>query len=412
MNTNQKIARVLLTSKLKQLLVAVLSVTFGISMYVFMNSFMSGVNNIQTEITFTAMPHIKIHNDPSADREPILTESSDNREIVMVNNVRDIQYTEGIRNADAIKAELLSLHEIAAFTAQLNQNVFIRNGISKVNANLSGVEPFSENQLFNTSEYLIEGELDGLEKRSDGIILGTGLAKTIGVNNGDNLQVVTSDGISKSFTVIGLIETGAYGADKTRAMVSIQTARQLFSKNSSYATDIMVNVNNYNEARDVASKIAKLTEYKVEAWQEGNSQLDSSRLLRDIMAAAVSLTILIVAGFGIYNIMNMTVNEKIKEISILKAMGFNGRDVIEIFLTQSIAIGCIGGVIGLFTGSIIVRIVDNVPFTIATLTSLPMAYRPMDYVLALFFGIIVTFLAGYFPAKKASKIDPVEVLRG
>jgi ABC-type antimicrobial peptide transport system permease subunit len=55
--------------------------------------------------------------------------------------------------------------------------------------------------------------------------------------------------------------------------------------------------------------------------------------LRDIIAIAVSLTILIVAGFGIYNIMNMTVNEKIKEIAILKAMGFNGNDVIEIFLT-------------------------------------------------------------------------------
>ena len=63
MNTNQKIASTLLTSRLRQLLVAVLSVTFGISMYVFMNSFMAGVNNEQTEITFTSMPHIRIYND-------------------------------------------------------------------------------------------------------------------------------------------------------------------------------------------------------------------------------------------------------------------------------------------------------------------------------------------------------------
>jgi lipoprotein-releasing system permease protein len=74
-----------------------------------------------------------------------------------------------------------------------------------------------------------------------------------------------------------------------------------------------------------ASAIKKLTHYKVEPWQEGNSQLDSANVLRDIIAIAVSLTILIVAGFGIYNIMNMTVNEKIKEIAILKAMGFNGK---------------------------------------------------------------------------------------
>lgn len=412
MNTNQKIASVLLTSRLRQLLVAVLSVTFGISMYVFMNSFMAGVNNEQTEITFTSMPHIKIYNDLATEVQPILPEPKDNSTILMVNNARNIRYTEGIKNADAIKDELLSVEDITGVTAQLNQNVFVRNGVSKASATLSGIETLNENHLFKTSEYLIEGDLFELDKRSNGIILGIGLARTIGVGAGDNVGVTTSDGISKTFKVIGLIETGASAADKTRALVSIQTARQLFSKNRSYATEVLVNIQDYYEARQVAAKISPLTEYKVEAWQEGNSQLDSANALRDIIAIAVSLTILIVAGFGIYNIMNMTVNEKIKEIAILKAMGFNGKDVIEIFLTQSVVIGLIGGLTGLGLGNIIVRIVDNVPFEIATLTSLPMEYQPSDYVLAFCFGIIITFLAGYLPARKASQIDPVEILRG
>jgi lipoprotein-releasing system permease protein len=194
--------------------------------------------------------------------------------------------------------------------------------------------------------------------------------------------------------------------------VSIQSARQLFSKNRSYATEIMVNVQDYNKAESVAKEIAERTEFKVEPWQEGNSQLDSANVLRDILAVAVSLTILIVAGFGIYNIMNMTVNEKIKEISILKAMGFNGKDVIEIFLTQSVVIGLIGGFIGLLLGRIIVQIVDRIPFKIATLTTLPVSYNMQDYVMAFFFGIIITFLAGYMPARKSSKVDPVAIIRG
>ena len=72
MNTNQKIAKVHLTSRIRQLLVAVLSVCFGISMYIAMNSFMAGVNNIQTEITFTSMSHIKIYNDLAEDITPIV----------------------------------------------------------------------------------------------------------------------------------------------------------------------------------------------------------------------------------------------------------------------------------------------------------------------------------------------------
>jgi lipoprotein-releasing system permease protein len=412
MNTNQKIASTLLTSRLRQLLVAILSVTFGISMYVFMNSFMAGVNNEQTEITFTSMSHIKIYNDQSEEVKSILPKPKEDQTVLMVSNARNIRYTEGIINADAIKDKVAEVDEIIGVTAQLNQNVFIRNGVSRVSANLSGIETKNEDILFKTSRYLTVGDLSDLDKRSNAIILGTGLAQKIGVGYGNNVTVMTSDGITKAFKVIGLIETGAGAADKTRALVSIQTARQFFSKNRSYATEVLVNLKDYNKAPEVASDLNRSIQYKAEAWQEGNSQLDSANILRDIIAIAVSLTILIVAGFGIYNIMNMTVNEKIKEIAILKAMGFNGNDVIEIFLTQSVVIGLIGGFTGLGLGHIISKTVDNLPFEIATLTSLPMEYRSMDYFMALGFGIIITFLAGYLPARKASRIDPVDILRG
>jgi lipoprotein-releasing system permease protein len=412
MNTNQKIAKVHLTSRFRQLLVAILSVSFGISMYIAMNSFMAGVNNIQTEITFTSMSHIKIFNDLSENITPILPKPKDRNTILMVNNARNIQYTQGIKNADVIKTKLLNMLEIKGIALQLNENVFIRNGVSKTSASLSGIETVNENDLFETEKYIIEGDLSELDKRSDGIILGVGLAQKIGVKTGNTISITTSEDVSKTFKVIGLIESGNKGADKTRALISIQTARQLFSKNKSYATDVLVNTYDYNNAKAVAEKVIKLTDYKVESWQEGNGQLVSSSLLRDILAIAVSLTILIVAGFGIYNIMNMTVNEKIKEIAILKAIGFNGKDVIEIFLTQSVAIGLIGGLVGLFLGNIIVQMLDIVPFTIASHNTLPVEYNIKDYILAFSFGTIITLIAGYIPSRKASKVDPVEILRG
>ena len=412
MNINQKIAKVHLTSRFRQLLVAILSVSFGISMYIAMNSFMAGVNNIQTEITFTSMSHIKIYNDLSEDITPIISKPKDSNTILMVNNARNIQYTQGIKNADVIKNELLNMPEINGVALQLNEKVFIRNGVSNTSASLSGIETVNENELFETAKYIVEGNLSELDKRSDGIILGVGLAQTIGVKTGNTISVSTSEGVSKTFKIIGLLESGSKGTDKTSALISIQTARQLFSKNKSYATDVLVNTYDYNNARTVAEKVRKLTDYKVESWQEGNDQLVSSSLLRDILAIAVSLTILIVAGFGIYNIMNMTVNEKIKEIAILKAMGFNGKDVIEIFLTQSVAIGLIGGFVGLFLGNVIVQMLDIVPFKIASHNTLPVVYNVKDYILAFSFGVIITLIAGYLPSRKASKVDPVEILRG
>lgn len=412
MNVNLKIATTLLTSRIRQLMVAILSVTFGISMYVAMNGFMAGVNEEQTEIAFTTLAHIKIYNDLPTEVTPILPPPEDQEAVLVVNNARNIQYTEGIRNADAIMEAIRAVPEVRAITAQLNQNVFIRNGVSKANATLSGIETESENQLFQTADYLTEGDFFELDRRSNAIILGTGLALRVGVGRGDHVTVTTSDGVDKTFKVVGLFETGAAGTDRAKALVSMQSARQLFSANKSYATEVLVNIQDYNRATTVAEKLEAYTDYRVEAWQEGNAQLDSSNVLRDIIAIAVSLTILIVAGFGIYNIMNMTVNEKMKEIAILNAMGFRSGDVIEIFLAQSIFIGWLGGLTGLLLGNGLIRILDNIPFEVGSLTTLPVSHRLKDYVLALAFGLLITFLAGYLPARKASKIDPVAILRG
>ncbi|MEL7377095.1 MAG: ABC transporter permease, partial [Bacteroidota bacterium] len=290
MNTNQKIGTTFLTSRMRQFSVAVLSVTFGISMYICMNSFMSGVNNEQTKMAFTAIPHINIYNEVQSEPNYHSKEANGGPTIRMVSNERNINYTEGIRNVDEIKEKLENIDHINGYTAQLNQNVFIRNGVSKTSANLSGIEPASENQIFNTAQYLIEGQLQDLNKGSNSIILGTGLAQKIGASTGDNVTVTTSDGIDKPFKVIGLIETGS-GADKSRALVSIQTARQLFSKNRSYATELMVNIDDFDEAVGVAEEISQLTTYKVEPWQESNGQLDSANGLRSIIAISVSLAI-------------------------------------------------------------------------------------------------------------------------
>ena len=411
MTTNQKIVHVFLTARIKQFLAAVLSVTFGISMYVFMNSFMDGVNTFQTDITFSAMSHIKIHNElKSEPREIIKSDNED--ELLIVRNAKNIRYTEGIKNIESIRESVIGIPEITGIAAQLNQNVFIRNGVTKISVSLSGIETKEENEVFGTEQNIVQGNLYDLDRRNNGVILGTGLAALIGVSLNDNITIQTSEGVSKVFKVVGTIETGAASLDRTRALVNIDVARQLLNKNKSYASELMIDVDNYKNSIDIAKNLQTLTQYKVEPWQEGNSQMDSGELLRNIIALATSLTILIVAGFGIYNIMTMTVNEKIKEIAILNAMGFSQHDIIEIFLLQSILIGVVGGVIGLIFGYIIARVIDNAPFNLGVLDSLPMNYNTIDYFLAFLFGIMITFIAGYLPALRASKLDPVDTLRG
>lgn len=412
-STNFKIARAHLTSRIRQSMVATLSVTFGISMYIFMNSFITGVNDIQTELAFTTLAHVHIYNDLPEDRSDLLSAKYPGGSTwVNLRSAKRVQYTEGIRNVDPIIHAIKDIPEITGIATQVNVNVFFRNGATKINGLLSGINAADENQLFGTSESVIEGSWSELDNRSDGIIIGVGLAQKLALKLNDNVVVSTADGVSKNFKIIAIVETTLSSIDNSKGYVKINSARQMISENRSYATDIQINVQDFENATEIAQKIDPIIDFKVESWIQANGQLEAGNELRNIIATAVSFTILLVAGFGIYNIMNMTVNEKMKEIAILKAMGFEGKDIVEIFLTQSIIIGVLGGVVGLILGILISFAVNNVPFEVATLETLPMVYKPIYYISAFCFGIITTFVAGYLPAKKASKIDPVTIIRG
>ena len=124
---------------------------------------------------------------------------------------------------------------------------------------------------------------------------------------------------------------------------------------------------------------------------------------------------LIVAGFGIYNILNMMIYEKMDSIAILKATGFSGRDVNAIFITIALTIGLVGGVLGLVLGLGLSALIGEIPFntpSLPTVKTYPINYDPNFYIIGAVFSLITTYLAGYFPSRKASKIDPVDIIRG
>ncbi len=410
---NRQIAGVHLTSKIWQTLVAVLGVTFGVSMYIFMNSFMNGVNDTQDSLAFSTLAHVRIYNDDEVrNYNPMDDIYSKDGSLINLRNHKNIQYTEGIKNTSQIISVVEKQPEVIGVTPQLNFSVFFRNGSKKINGSISGVDVIQEDKLFDIASKVIDGDWNELETNKAGIILGSVLAQKLNVKVGENINILTPDGIQKNYSVIGLIETSVKEVDRTRAYMNIITARQLEGKNFDYSSDIQVNLKDREQSHDVVSRLSPQLEYQVESWQNANQQLVAASMLRNIIASTVSLTILLVAGFGIYNIMNMTINEKIREIAILKAMGFSGKDVMRIFLTQAAVIGLIGAVSGVILGYAVSSLIHQVPFKIAGLETLPMGYQAKDFIAAIVFGISITLLAGYFPSRKASRIDPVVIIRG
>src|SRR5690606_36489250 len=130
---------------------------------------------------------------------------------------------------------------------------------------------------------------------------------------------------------------------------------------------------------------------------------------------AVSITLLVVAGFGIYNILNMMIYEKLDSIAILKATGFDSGDVKRIFIFLSLIIGVCGGVVGLLGGFVFTHLISLVPFeaeALPTIKTFPVLIAGRFYVIGIIISLVTTYIAGLFPARKAAAVDPVQIIRG
>ena len=417
-NTNLGIARVHLLSRKKQTVIAILGVTFGIAMFILMISFMKGANQFLQDAMLSSTPDIHIYNDLKTDYSVSVTDEyfkNDPDQLVIVRNPRPKNISKNLKNAYEIIANLKKNETVMAASPVLSSQVFFNYGPVQLNGVVDGVDIQEENRLFNLSEKMISGQPENLLLTENAILLGQGLADKLNVHIDDLVTLYTPAGQSMRFKVAGTFQFGAGVVDNVKAILNITSVQQLLGKDPGYITDIHIKLKDINKAKQQAALFTKEYGYKADDWATSNSSLMAASIVRNVLTYVVSFALLIVAGFGIYNIMNMTIANKMKDIAILKAQGFTGKDIVIIFLSQSLIIGIIGAVLGIVLGFILSYIISRVPFPQSDLVSIkyfPVLFEPRFYILGVVFGVVTTLMAGIMPSLKASKLDPVAILRG
>ncbi|MDJ1495527.1 ABC transporter permease [Cytophagaceae bacterium DM2B3-1] len=409
---NTQIAFTYLVSRKKQTAVAALGVTFGISMFIFMNSLISGTNDYFEKVTLSSTPHIRLYNENQLSSDKMLSNYLGTQSINLISNPKLVDADNRIYNPNSVIHVLKQHKQITAISPQVITNVICSNASIQRNGNVSGVNILEQDKMFDITSTMITGTVQELSSNPDGIIIGRGMAKDLNLKKGDNITLTASNGAVKRLMVTGIFQTTIKTVDNTRCYTNVSVVQQLLQKDRSYITDIYINVKDYTSAPAVGKQLEALTGYDAEDWQSANEQSIAARLIRDVIANSVVATILIVAGFGIYNILNMTIYEKIKEIAILKATGFAGTHVIAIFIQQALFIGIIGGSVGVFLGWAISLTASKFYIGMGNVSYLPIAFHLRYYVQGFLFGIGTAFFAGYIPARKASQVDPVSIIRG
>jgi len=409
-----EIARVHLVSKPKQTIVAMLGVTFGIGMFIALVSLMTGLNNFTEELTMTSSPDIHIYNDVTEPRQTLLEELNPGG-LNVLHHQKPKRETPRLRNASQLVDMLRKDPRVLGAAPFLTTQVFYNYGPVQLNGSILGVDVLEEDKLFDLRSKMKWGRIEDLLANRDGIIMGSGLARKLNVTVGDRITMTTPEGFTRILKITGIFQMGLGAVDNVRAYANLSLVQTLMQQNSSYITNINVKLFDRNLAKPMALEMGSYISYKVEDWETANATFLTGNKIRNIISYSVSITLLIVAGFGIYNILNMTIYNKMKDIAILKAMGFAGMDVRTIFMMQSLAIGFMGSLLGLAIGYVLSFLISKAPFDGGDFVSLdhfPVNFDPTYYVIGIVFGVLTTALAGYMPSRKAARIDPIEILRG
>ena len=417
-NVNWGIAKVHLLSKKRQTVIAILGVTFGISMFILMISFMKGTNEFLQDAMLSSTPDIRIYNETKTNYAISIADEyfkNDTNRIVIVNHPKPKNVHTYLKNINGIIADIKQNKEVAAASPVLSAQVFLNYGPARLNGIIEGIDINEEKRVLNIAAKMTEGRAENLNASQNGILLGQRLAENLNIHPDNIITVTTAAGKIMTFRVAGIFQFGLGSVDNTTAMTNIENVQQLLGKGRDYITDIHVKLNNINHSKQLAGLFATKYGYKADDWATANASILATVVARDVMTYVVSIALLVVAGFGIYNIMNMNIAGKLKDIAILKAQGFTGKDIRTIFLSQSIIIGFIGALIGISLGFIFSYIVSRIPFPKSDIVSLKyfaIIFELKYYVFGVLFGIITTSVAGFMPSLKASKSDPVAILRG
>jgi lipoprotein-releasing system permease protein len=384
-------------------------------MFIALLGFMNGLNSLLDGMILNRTPHIRFYNEIKPNpNQPIQRSQEFASDIHSIRSVKPSKSRLAIHNSRSIIQQLEQDPRVLGVSPKLAAQVFFNVGTLDLSSNINGIDGFKETQLFGFEEYVIEGRVEDLDQLNT-IILGKGVDDRMMAKLGDIVQVTTAQGNRIQLKVVGAFQSGLGDFDKTNSYASLATVQKMLGQPASYFTDIQVKLHDFNQAPQLAKELGAIFEVDADDIQTVNAQFETGSEVRTIISYAVGITLLVVAGFGIYNILNMMIYEKLDSIAILKAIGFSPKDVNRIFTSIAILIGLVGSSLGLVVGYLLGVLIDHIPFeteALPTITTYPIDYNPKFYLIGGVFGLLTTYLAGFFPARKASSVDPVEIIRG
>lgn len=412
MSLFSKIALRHLIARKRQSLVSLSGIIIGVGFFLAISSLMQGSQNDFIKRLIENSPHITISDEFRNSKQQAVFKTYTEGAIEL-RSVKPLEETRGIRGYKTILKDLNAIDGIKASAVQSGQAIVGFAGRNE-NITLNGMRAEDIRDVTTIDDYMVQGTLEDLISNRNGIVLGEALLKKLSINYGDNITLVSSSGEVRTFKIVATFRTGRNSYDERQGYVDLKRA-QVFFDRANKANTIIVKMDAPENAHEIAKEIENRISYKSVSWQEASEDIMSTLAIRNTIMYAVVSAVLVVAAFGIYNIISTVVIEKHRDIAILKSMGFRGSDIQKIFLFQGAILGVSGIALGLPLGCLIMLGLMQIrmkPPGSSEVVSMPIDWSAPQFIIASAFAFFAALLAAYLPARKASKVLPVDILRG
>jgi lipoprotein-releasing system permease protein len=398
-----------LTHRKRALLLSLSGVVFGVAIFICTQAQTQGLSRYFIESNIGSNGALVVRSRFRPRYEPLMVAAKNSK----ASTSRRL-YFEGITNPNEIMRVSRQFPDVISCSPVLRGTVSARAGFENATVDLYGIDPALHARTTDILRQLIDGMFDDFRNNTSAIIIGSRLAELLQTTVGDTVQLLAPNGEYWRFSVAAIARAGIGSIDSTRIYSHAKVAQALLQQPSG-ATMIIYKLRDRNRAPVLASRFETLFQHNALSWQDREeSTLQLFLTLRMSVAITVSLIILL-AGFGIFNVLTMSVLAKIKEIAILRSMGYRRRDISAIFLWQGALIAAAGSVLGCLLGALMTWGVSHIPIHLRGLLYTDYFLVTWDwrhYAFATLLAVLAVFIASYVPARRAAELAPVVTIRG
>lgn len=383
----------------------IMAVGIGVAVIVFMSAMLASLQANFLKRVLTSQPHIQLI-PPDEVARPLRQSAAG--QLIAANVQRPVQRIRSIDQWQKIKVQLSTWPQITNVSPTMSGSALAVRGDASRSISLTGIDPDVYFKIVRIPDYIVAGQPRLL---SEDILIGTELAKELGVTVGEKINVSSAVGASRVVTIAGIFDLGNKGANQRSTFVSLRTAQALLNLVGGVTT-IDLTVADIYAAESIAQLVQATTGIEADSWIKSNAQFFTAVNAQQTSNTLIRVFVGLSVAFGIASVLVVSVIQRSKDIGILRAMGTSRGQILRIFLLQGGLLGFLGSLIGASAGGLGLVFWHGYLRQPDGSELFPLILEPSLFISAVLLAALTGVAAAAAPALRAAKLDPVVAIRG